>query len=95
MTSIGEETQRQSPCIQKTLEKASTLNQQESIEQNMAADRRIHDKSQHEHAPDHADVHLSRGLTHAVVELGYQIHHSCCYGEIHQPLELWEVVQRW
>lgn len=60
-----------------------------------ATDVRIHDKSQNEQTPDHADVHLSRGLRHAVVQLCYQIDHSRRHREIHQPLELGEVVQRW
>lgn len=56
---------------------------------------RIHDKGEHQQAPDHADVHLPRGLSQAVVQLRYQIDHGGSHREIHQPLELWEVVQRW
>lgn len=54
---------------------------------------RIHDKSKYQQAPDHTDVHLSWGLSHTVVQLCYQINQSRRYCEIHQPLELWEVVQ--
>lgn len=57
--------------------------------------RRIHDKGQDQQAPHHTNVHLPTGLSHTEVQLSDEIHHCGCHREVHQPLELWEVVQRW
>lgn len=56
---------------------------------------RIHDEGQDEQAPHHADIHLSAGLSQAEVQLADEVHHCGRHREVHQPLELWEIVERW